>query len=86
MAELRAAVTRYSLDANKRAQADNSRQSFLTRLGSRAYNPAHLVDDINTVARAYQNNPADEEACTISRDMFAFRARRFRSYESVGRG
>ena len=72
MAQLRAVVTRYSLDANKRAQADNARQSFLTRLSSRAYSPAHLVDDINTVARAYQNNPGDEEACTISRDLFAF--------------
>jgi hypothetical protein len=72
MSEMRSQITRYSVDANKRAQADSFRQTLLTRLNQPGYNVAHLPADLNTVAQGYNNNPIDAEANRISAELFEY--------------
>jgi hypothetical protein len=72
MADMRSQVNRFSVDANKRAQADALRQSLLARLNQPGYNVAHLPADLNTVAQGYNNNPTDVEANRISAELFEY--------------
>jgi hypothetical protein len=72
MAEMRFQVNRFSVDANKRAQADAVRQNLLARLNQPGYNVAHLPADLNTVAQGYNNNPKNFEANRISAELFEY--------------